>query len=140
MVDDFAVRMEQQLDLRLEGRHLQRFRHNFRDVPDIHFPEPVDTRPNPTPFNSSLAATSPVAFAGNEQVLVESFIADGEPILSYIRNSKVATEATKEKLADICLRGIVKMVLIDNLLHGDLHPGNIFVCDRRKHRGTSRGA
>ena len=33
----------------------------------------------------------------------------------------------KRRLADICLRSVVKMVLLDNFLHGDLHPGNIFV-------------
>ena len=156
-MDDFAVRMEQQLDLRMEAQHLQNFRNNFRDVPDIHFPVPVDMRSaglqqkaepetgggvqrgggkgggdgggvDGNKYDDDAPASS---FAGNEDVLVESFIADGEPILSFIRKSSGATEATKRRLADICLKGIVKMVLVDNLLHGDLHPGNIFVCDRR---------
>ena len=35
VVDDFALRLEQQLDLRREAQHLRAFRSNFRDVPEV---------------------------------------------------------------------------------------------------------
>jgi uncharacterized protein YxeA len=45
-----------------------------------------------------------------------------KPILEYIEQKHVTNE-TKVKLSKICLKAIMKMVLLDNMLHGDLHPG-----------------
>ena len=146
-VDLFSNHMTNQLDLRVEANNLKRFRYNFglldggsddNDVhllnnkrKNVHFPKPI---------------------LSYEHVLVQSF-EHGDPVLSvldeesyrknvnYSKNvsgssgsSSSSSSSTNQqhvinkiKLANIGVKAFLKMVLIDNFVHGDLHPGNILV-------------
>ncbi|KAM9887284.1 hypothetical protein OXX79_013762, partial [Metschnikowia pulcherrima] len=42
-VEQFGILMRLQLDLRIEALNLAKFRHNFRNRLDIHFPKPFLT-------------------------------------------------------------------------------------------------
>ena len=115
----FAVMMRQQLDLRFEAFTLHRFTQNFEGTEKawghlsrIKFPRPhfpwVSTR-----------------------CLVEELIDDSIPIgniQTLLFNSTPAeSEHLRRDLAVLGFRGFLQMLLWDNFVHADLHPGNILV-------------
>lgn len=106
-VDQFAILMRLQLDLRIEGLNLAKFRYNFKDSADIHFPKPY------------LSFTS-------RSVLVEEFLhaIPLEKILSIHEN--FGKNLSKE-ISDKGLDSFLKMLILDNFIHADLHPGNMMV-------------
>lgn len=104
-VHHFASFMTKQVDLTLEATHLIRFKHNFRKWKNIDFPEPI------YPFI-------------HPEVLVETF-EEGHSIAKYV--NKEPQSYIKSCLAQLGTSLVLKMLLVDNFFHGDLHPGNIFV-------------
>ncbi|KAK8731904.1 hypothetical protein OTU49_007320, partial [Cherax quadricarinatus] len=62
-----------------------------------------------------------------KKVLVETY-EDGQPMIDIIRSTETETsEELKKRLAEIGVDALLKMVFVDNLVHGDLHPGNMLV-------------
>lgn len=112
-VEEFAEIMHMQLDLRKEARALDRFRENFKAQPHVLFPQPL----------------WPLV---DELVLVEDYVG-GTPI-SQILKDPAWPVAEKNAIARKGLDAFLKMVFLDNFVHGDLHPGNIFV---RESEGVS---
>tara|TARA_B110000090_G_C13052927_1_gene320274 strand:- start:22 stop:525 length:504 start_codon:yes stop_codon:yes gene_type:complete len=129
-VEEFALLMRGQLDMRHEAQALRTFRHNFgsdkasRDV--VTFPEPV----------TDLCT---------KQVLVEEFQA-GEAMGHYLtrirKEGRDSDEALNERIAKLGLHAILKMIFEDNYIHADLHAGNIIVrlADFRNTDKTSENA
>lgn len=115
-VGQFRDIMLPQLDLRVEGRNLMRFRRDFADDPKVEFPQPV----------SKLMT---------EKVLVESFI-HGQPILNYCDEARKNKAEDREELAKIGLETVMKMIFLYDFVHGDLHPGNIIVNRNKEARGN----
>ncbi|XP_028814516.1 uncharacterized aarF domain-containing protein kinase 2 isoform X2 [Denticeps clupeoides] len=105
IVGEFEKLMTKQIDLRFEARNFERFRENFRDVDFVKFPMPL------RPFVTST-------------VLVETF-EESEPISTFL-HSDVPAEV-KQRIARMGVDTLLKMVFVDNFVHGDLHPGNILV-------------
>lgn len=108
-VNEFATVMKKQIDLSIEAQNLEAFGRNFEDVPSVRFPVPI------RPFVS-------------EHVLVETF-EEGEPMLKFTQAaaSMNISQRIRERLADIGIETVFKMVFADNFVHGDLHPGNLLV-------------
>jgi len=112
-VDQFSETMVAQTRLDIEAEHLDRFNWNFggRSWRDIGFPRPH--------FQS-------------RAVLVESF-ERGELVSKYTlqRALNIGGSALDRSLAHFVVsRGediYLKMLLADNLMHADLHPGNILL-------------
>jgi len=100
----FGAPMREQMDLRSEAEHLSRFAENFRWWNNVRFPLP--------------AAPSLVA----SDVLVESF-EEGEHISKYLNTQY----EHNKRLAYLGMSCYLKMLLRDNYIHADLHPGNILV-------------
>ncbi|XP_074533685.1 putative aarF domain-containing protein kinase 2 isoform X1 [Halichoeres trimaculatus] len=105
IVDEFEKLMTKQIDLRFEAKNIERFRENFRDVTYVKFPTPL------RPFVT-------------RTILVETF-EESEPISNYL-GSEIPQEV-KQRIARMGVDTMLKMVFIDNFVHGDLHPGNILV-------------
>ncbi|CAK9181300.1 unnamed protein product [Ilex paraguariensis] len=105
-VQQFAVFMMSQVDLAREAAHLSRFIYNFRRWRDVSFPKPVYPLVHPA-------------------VLVETF-EQGECVSRYVDDLE-GHERIKSALAHIGTHALLKMLLVDNFIHADMHPGNILV-------------
>ncbi|KAI3708465.1 hypothetical protein L2E82_37635 [Cichorium intybus] len=105
-VQQFAVFMMSQVDLAREAAHLSRFIYNFRRWKDVSFPRPLYPLVHPA-------------------ILVETF-EDGESILHYVDEVE-GNVGIKSGLAHIGTHALLKMLLVDNFIHADMHPGNILV-------------
>ncbi|KAF7841983.1 putative serine/threonine-protein kinase abkC isoform X1 [Senna tora] len=105
-VQQFAVFMMSQVDLAREAAHLSRFIYNFRRWKDVSFPKPVYPLVHPS-------------------VLVETY-EQGESV-SYYVDELQGHERIKSALAHIGTHALLKMLLVDNFIHADMHPGNILV-------------
>lgn len=103
-VAQFGEMMRLQLDLRIEATNLTIFRKKFKDRTTAWFPCPY------------LEFTT-------RQVLVEEF-AQGIPLIDFIANGGGIFQ---QEIADEGLDAFLRMLLIDNFVHADLHPGNIMV-------------
>ncbi|KAL2622671.1 hypothetical protein R1flu_002876 [Riccia fluitans] len=104
-VQQFAVFMLTQVDLAREAAHLSRFIYNFRRWKDVSFPKPLYPLVHPA-------------------VLVETY-EHGESVARYVdRPEKTRLNSA---LAHIGTHTLLKMLLVDNFIHADMHPGNILV-------------
>jgi len=103
-VKQFGEMMHLQLDLRIESANLSRFRKNFANRTTTWFPYPY------TAYTT-------------RQVLIEEF-AHGIPLEDFLRNGGGVYQ---KEIADEGLDSFLHMLLIDNFIHADLHPGNIMV-------------
>lgn len=112
IVSQFGELMTKQVDLRIEARHLARFRDNFAKVDEVEFPEVVTV-------------------SSNGKVLVESFeqgVLLSELLASHATSapdSPLRSQHLRKQIADVGLKCFLQMVLVDNFVHSDLHPGNI---------------
>ncbi|KAK3349482.1 hypothetical protein B0T25DRAFT_504637 [Lasiosphaeria hispida] len=103
-VEQFGEMMKLQLDLRIEAANLTIFRKYFKDRPTAWFPFPY------TEFTT-------------RSVLVEEF-AQGIPLADFMANGGGAFQ---QDIASEGLDAFLRMLLLDNFVHADLHPGNIMV-------------
>ncbi|GMH24917.1 hypothetical protein Nepgr_026760 [Nepenthes gracilis] len=105
-VQQFAVFMMPQVDLAWEAAHLNRFIYNFRQWKDVSFPKPVYPLVHPA-------------------VLVETY-EHGESVAHFVDELE-GQNRIKAALAHIGTNALLKMLLVDNFIHADMHPGNILV-------------
>ncbi|KAI1454402.1 ABC1 family protein [Annulohypoxylon moriforme] len=103
-VAQFGEMMKLQLDLRIEAANLAKFRRNFKDRTTAWFPFPY------------------LEFTTRE-VLIEEF-AQGIPLADFLENGGGVFQ---RDIAQEGLDAFLRMLLIDNFVHADLHPGNIMV-------------
>ena len=103
-VEQFGEMMKLQLDLRIEAANLTVFRRNFKDRTTAWFPFPY------TDFSA-------------REVLVEEY-AHGIPLADFMENGGGVFQ---HDIASEGLDAFLRMLLIDNFVHADLHPGNIMV-------------
>jgi ubiquinone biosynthesis protein len=103
-VEQFGRAVYAQLDFRVEARNNHRFRENFRNEPDVVFPEVFEEY-------------------SSERILCMTHI-QGSKILDAHKSS-----SDPKLIARLGLRALMKMIFEDGFVHADLHPGNIFVLD-----------
>ncbi|TGZ82710.1 ABC1-domain-containing protein [Ascodesmis nigricans] len=103
-VDTFSDMMRLQMDLRIEAENLAKFRNNFATRTTVTFPMPYRQ------FTT-------------RDVLIEEF-AEGIPLSKFLERG---AGVYQEEIANMGLDAFLHMLVIDNFIHSDLHPGNIMV-------------
>lgn len=103
-VAQFGEMMRLQLDLRIEAANLTMFRKKFKDRTTAWFPFPYGEHTT-------------------RQLLVEEY-ASGIPLEAFLEDGGGVFQ---QEIADEGLDAFLHMLLIDNFIHADLHPGNIMV-------------
>jgi ubiquinone biosynthesis protein len=103
-VEQFGRAIYAQLDFRVEANNNRRFRENFRNEPDVVFPEVF-------------------AEFSSERILCMTHI-EGTKILDARKSPH-----DPKRIARLGLRALMKMIFEDGFVHADLHPGNIFVLE-----------
>ncbi|KAL2375643.1 hypothetical protein RJZ90_007956, partial [Blastomyces dermatitidis] len=103
-VKQFGNMMRLQLDMRIEAANLQIFRNHFKSRTTTSFPYPY------TEYTT-------------REVLVEEF-AQGIPLSTFLESGGGVYQ---QEIAREGLDAFLHMLLIDNFVHADLHPGNIMV-------------
>ncbi|GFP54769.1 ABC1 family protein C21C3.03, mitochondrial [Trichoderma asperellum] len=103
-VAQFGQMMKLQLDLRIEAANLETFRKNFKDRTTASFPFPYSE------FTT-------------RNVLIEEF-AQGIPLADFMESGGGVFQ---HDIANEGLDAFLRMLLLDNFVHADLHPGNIMV-------------
>jgi len=96
----FCDAINRQLDFRIEASNNRRFRHNFKDFPEVVFPRLYD----------SLCS---------ERVLTMEFVR------GYRESEFAEAGIDPKRVAGLGIKLFCQMTLIDGFVHADLHPGNV---------------
>ena len=99
------------MDLRHEASNLNRFAENFGHG----------------------IAQVPRVFASSERILIMELV-QGQSLSSFLQNEK--DPELRHKVWSILSDQAAKMVLVDNFLHADLHPGNVLVTMEKGRLGS----
>ncbi|RHZ44212.1 hypothetical protein Glove_750g10 [Diversispora epigaea] len=103
-VTKFGEMMHGQLDLHIEAENLLEFRKNFKSRRSIKFPKPI------------MEYTT-------KNVLIEEF-EEGFPIQLFLEHGGGIFD---HMISYIGLDAFLHMLILDNFVHADLHPGNIII-------------
>ncbi|CAO3600510.1 unnamed protein product [Absidia cylindrospora] len=116
----FGSMMKDQLDLRIEGQHLERFNDYFQDDNQIRFPKPF-------------------MYFSSRDILVEEY-EKGVPLGIFLQQAAILKRKQQQgdpsaddggvfdrKIASIGLNTFLYMLIVYNFVHADLHPGNIMI-------------
>ncbi|KAI9300044.1 hypothetical protein BJ944DRAFT_257988 [Cunninghamella echinulata] len=112
-VTTFGNMMNDQLDLRIEGSHLEKFNQLFAQERDIQFPKPF-------------------IYFTTKDMLMEEY-ENGIPLNIFLNQAMLAKKngnpsgVFDHKIANIGLNAFLYMLIVYNFVHADLHPGNIMV-------------
>lgn len=107
-VEQFAILMRLQLDLRIECLNLTRFNENFKNALQVKFPRGF---PELT----------------TRQVLFEEYIY-GFPMEEFLHVKEDINDVNLcKKVSDPFIDAFLQMLILDDFIHADLHPGNVIL-------------
>lgn len=104
-VEQFSILMNLQLDMRIESYNLIKFRDKFSEANDVMFPKPR--------FSTRKVLIEDRVYGISMDKILELKNFKNDKMLKYI--------------SDRLIDSFLKMMILDNFTHADLHPGNIFV-------------
>jgi ubiquinone biosynthesis protein len=96
----FCDAINRQLDFRIEAANNRRFRHNFKNFPEVVFPRLYES-------------------ICSERVMTMEFIE------GYREREFADAGIDPKRVAGLGIQLFCKMTLIDGFVHADLHPGNV---------------
>ncbi len=105
LVEEFALRISEEMDFRLEGEYATEVRANFKGNPRVVIPEVMHD-------------------LTRQRVLVMEFI-EGARV-----DRLPAGSVDASRLAGLVMEVYVQMMLVDGLFHADPHPGNLLFTPR----------
>ena len=107
-VQQFSILMNLQLDLRIEAFNLVSFRDNFKKYPLVTFPKPLEAFATPNIIFEEYLEALPM-----------------ETFLNY--KSKLDNVELCKRVSDPFVDAFLKMLILDDFIHSDLHPGNVMI-------------
>ncbi|KAF1762268.1 hypothetical protein GCK72_010530 [Caenorhabditis remanei] len=111
-LEQFEMVLRRQVDLSNEAKALQKFSNNFQ-------PKETGIR-----FPIVLGYTKKAIVETYEEgIYINKLVAEeGQPELTAKQS-----QAVRRRIALLGARALLKMIFVDNFVHGDLHPGNILI-------------
>lgn len=106
-VNNFSILMNMQLDLRIEALNLDKFNHNFQGDPLVTFPRP------------DLKYTT-------RTILFEEYI-EALPMQWFLSQKDQLSEIDNLKVSHPFVMAFLNMMILNNFVHSDLHPGNVMI-------------
>lgn len=120
-VAQLATSFKNQADLRIEANNLERFLVHFHGCEDrISFPHPI------YPFISQDVLIESLEIGLPLEILFQFL----EPLTQDSEKSSTSSSLIKEvneQIISTIFAAFLKMVLLDNFSHADLHPGNLLI-------------
>ncbi|KAI8467919.1 MAG: ABC1 family-domain-containing protein [Monoraphidium minutum] len=136
-VRQFGGPLKEQLDLSVEASHLERFAHNFRRWRNVVFPRPIYPLVAPgvlvesyeagSGINGYVSAAGAAAAAEAAAAAAAAGGGRGGAAASGSESGRRRQERVAEEIAETGLNVYLQMLLKDNFIHADMHPGNILV-------------
>ena len=108
-IDQFSHTMAEQARLDVEGYHLDLLNYNFRGWEGVNFPHTI---------------------YATQTIVIETFERGevvGDLLKEYNGDNNQVTPQLASFIVTLGESLYLKMLLVDNLMHADLHPGNILV-------------
>lgn len=113
---NFVLSLQKQVDLTYEACNLRQFSKNFQNEISIAFPT----------FSSDLLSPAVLVEGwASGKVVADFFSKVGKDFALVVNQVDRKLVETKSAMADLVFDMAMKMYLRDNLMHGDLHGGNI---------------
>jgi aarF domain-containing kinase len=137
-VDQFSHTMAAQAHLNVESHHLEVLNNNFRNWPTVRFPRPfyssssiiIETYERGSAVSKIIDTYDAMAAdVSNEMgdVSVEEANDDGSNTEAEGKGYELIPIQLAKFIVTTGLSIYLKMLLTDNLMHADLHPGNIML-------------
>jgi aarF domain-containing kinase len=138
-LSQFSHTIASQTDLSVEGKHLYLFNSNFRSWKSVSFPVPIVLSNSVLieSWEEGTTISEYTAMYNSNKVMnmatYEKFLAttNTDTTVTLVKEGDLPVTLISPSLAFfIVSKGVdvyMKMLLTDNLMHSDLHPGNIFV-------------
>lgn len=114
MVDEYFKTLQLETNFIVEGNNIRRFKDNFKDETNIVIPEVHFDLTTERVLTMQAIIGKPISQIENITEMAENFNSDPDQIIK------------------LGLKVYLKMVFIDGLFHGDLHPGNFFILPNNK--------
>ena len=105
VIDEFCYYTLREVDLRIEADNAETFSANFKDEPDIVFPEIYRDH-------------------SSQDVLCMEFLDGVKPSSPEARE---LPEEDRDRVIDLGASAIIRMLYRDGFFHADLHPGNLVI-------------
>ncbi|CAL9732657.1 hypothetical protein MOUN0_O02982 [Monosporozyma unispora] len=106
-VNNFSILMNMQLDLRIEAMNLDKFNSDFQRNPLVTFPKPA------------LQYTT-------RTILFEEYI-EALPMQWFLKEKDQLNEIDNLKVSHPFVMAFLNMMILNNFVHSDLHPGNVMI-------------
>lgn len=136
-MSQFSATIASQTDLGVEGRHLHLFNHYFKAWKSVSFPKPLiltnsvlvesfEVGDSVDKYSKTIScgttASSSSSCTENNRRWSQNGFTDAEALSESIRQCNIA-----HFIVTAGEDTYLKMLLQDNLMHADLHPGNILI-------------
>jgi aarF domain-containing kinase len=142
-VEQFSHTMAAQSHLNVEAHHLEVLNYNFRRWAHIGFPRPFYSKPTVIceTFESGRIVTDIIDDYDGDDSTSHVSLQSLDEVLPALSSSGSVHERIPLDLAEFLVTNglsiYLKMLLVDNLMHADLHPGNIMCCVNNLHHGKT---
>jgi len=144
MLIQFTEFMSSHLDLKSEAKNMNTFREHFKNNPSIRFPSPMYPFVGPEVMVQQLEHGIPLGQFLHDQSFSQSAASPDKNKDLHDKNQSIKQRITRDpaaahnsalnhpspthhELARLGLQMYLKMLIEDNYVHSDLHPGNLMV-------------